>query len=376
MKDLFSITSGDRKGGPRTGILRLPHGPVETPVFMPVGTQASVKAMTREWLEEIGFNLILANTYHLMLRPGPDVIARSGGLHGFSGWNGNFLTDSGGYQVFSLASSRKVREEGVEFRSHIDGSRRFVTPADVVELQTIFQSDIMMQLDFCTPWKSPRPDAERALRLSSKWAVESDAAWKARADRTPGLHFPIMQGNFFPDLRKRSAEDIIALDPPGIAIGGLSVGEPYEEFREFLALSSSLSPTEKPRYLMGIGTPEYILDAVEAGIDMFDCVFPTRTARNGLLFTRNGPLSIKKAAYEFDTGPVDASCACRVCAEYPRSYLRHLFRAGEILYSMLATYHNLFFIHSLIRDLKSSIMEGSFAAFKADFLASYSGGER
>ncbi len=374
MASIFEITSSDVSGGPRTGRLRLPHGEVETPAFMPVGTQGTVKAMTKEWLSEIGFDIILANTYHLMLRPGPEVIGKMGGLHGFTGWKGNFLTDSGGYQVFSLATTRKVREDGVEFRSHLDGSKRFVTPTDVVELQTVFQSDVLMQLDYCTPWKGSRKEAEKALRLSSAWARESDRAWRERSDRTRGSLFPIMQGNFFADLRERSAADILALDPPGVAIGGLSVGEPYEAFREYLAVSASFLPASKPRYLMGIGTPEYILDAVENGIDMFDCVFPTRTARNGLLFTRNGPISIKKAAFEFDSGPADSACGCRVCAEYSRSYLRHLFRAGEILYSMLATYHNLFFIRRLIEDIRKSIIEGRFPLFKADFLSSYSRG--
>jgi queuine tRNA-ribosyltransferase len=342
---------------------------------MPVGTQATVKAVDKADLEEIGFPIILSNTYHLFLRPGPDVIGEAGGLHGFTGWRANFLTDSGGFQVFSLAESRKVREEGVEFRSHLDGSKHFLGPEGVIELQTVFQSDVMMQLDYCTPWQASRAEAERALRLSSAWARLSKEAWMARAHRTSGLLFPIMQGNFHEDLRRRSAQDLAELDLPGMAIGGLSVGEPTEIFREYLELSASLVDPAKPRYLMGIGTPEYILEAILRGIDMFDCVFPTRTARNGLLFTHSGPISIKKALYEHDRRPIDRDCACRVCREYSRAYLRHLFRAGEILYSMLATYHNLFFIKAMVESAKAAITAGTYGSFMKAFLEAYAGRE-
>lgn len=371
MTGTFTLTATDPSSSARRGSLELAHGSVETPVFMPVGTNATVKALTKDDLAEIGFKLILANTYHLYLKPGKSIIEKFSGLHGFSGWNGNFLTDSGGFQVFSLAPFRKITDDGIKFRSHIDGSPHFFSPEDVVELQTAFQSDIMMQLDVCSAYGVERKEAERALRLTSAWAVRSKKAWEDRRERTGGLLFPIVQGNFFEDLRKRSAEEISALDLPGIAVGGLSVGEPFGLFQEMLGYTAALLPKEKPRYLMGIGTPEFILEAVDQGIDMFDCVFPTRTARNGLLFTHDGPIAIKKAQYESDPGPVDGDCGCKVCREYSRAYLRHLFRSSEILYSMLASYHNLAFLKEMIDEIRLSIVEGRFAAYKNAFLARY-----
>jgi queuine tRNA-ribosyltransferase len=368
---IFKITDRDQSCAARNGILTLAHGEVETPVFMPVGTNATVKALTKDDVSEIGFKLILANTYHLYLKPGKKVIEGFSGLHGFSGWKGNFLTDSGGFQVFSLSPFRKISDNGINFRSHIDGSAHSFTPEDVVELQTAFQSDIMMQLDVCSAYGVERKEAERAVRLTTAWAQRSKTAWESRRDRTGGQLFPIVQGNFFKDLRARSASEIIELDLPGIAIGGLSVGEPFDIFSEYLASTAALLPTEKPRYLMGIGTPEYILEAVEQGIDMFDCVFPTRTARNGLLFTRGGPISIKKAAYEFDSLPIDPECRCKVCKTYSRSYLRHLYRSGEILYSMLGSYHNLAFLKALIDEIRENIRSSTLSAYKRDFLSRY-----
>jgi queuine tRNA-ribosyltransferase len=371
MTGTFTVTATDAASNARTGTLELAHGAVETPVFMPVGTNATVKALSKDDLSEIGFKLILANTYHLYLKPGKPVIEKFSGLHGFSGWKGNFLTDSGGFQVFSLAPFRKITDDGIKFRSHIDGSPHFFKPEDVVELQTAFQSDIMMQLDVCSAYGVERKEAERALKLTSAWAMRSKMAWEERRGRTGGLLFPIVQGNFFEDLRKRSAEEICALDLPGIAIGGLSVGEPFGLFQEMLGYTAALLPKGKPRYLMGIGTPEFILEAVNQGIDMFDCVFPTRTARNGLLFTRDGPIAIKKARYECDTGPIDRDCGCKVCREYSRAYLRHLFRSGEILYSMLASYHNLAFLKEMIDEIRSSIVNQRFSAYRESFLARY-----
>jgi queuine tRNA-ribosyltransferase len=371
MAGSFTLMATDGPSNARTGILELAHGKVETPVFMPVGTNATVKALSKDDLEEIGFKLILANTYHLYLKPGKSVIEKFSGLHGFSGWKGNFLTDSGGFQVFSLAPFRKITDDGIKFQSHIDGSPHFFSPEDVVELQTAFQSDIMMQLDVCSAYGVDRKEAERALTLTSAWASRSKKAWEERRDRTGGLLFPIVQGNFFEDLRKRSAQEIVELDLPGIAIGGLSVGEPFGLFQEMLGFTAALLPKDKPRYLMGIGTPEYILEAVEQGIDMFDCVFPTRTARNGLLFTRDGPIAIKKAMFESDCGPVDSGCGCKVCREYSRAYLRHLFRSSEILYSMLASYHNLAFLKGLIDEIRASIVAKDFLAYKKSFLERY-----
>jgi queuine tRNA-ribosyltransferase len=371
MTGTFTVSAVDGSSRARNGLLKLAHGEVETPVFMPVGTNATVKALRKDDLEEIGFKLILANTYHLYLKPGKEVIEKFSGLHGFSGWKGNFLTDSGGFQVFSLAPFRKITDDGIKFRSHIDGSSHFFSPEDVVELQTAFQSDIMMQLDVCSAYGVERKEAERALKLTSDWALRSKKAWEERHERTRGLLFPIVQGNFFEDLRQRSAQELCELDLPGVAIGGLSVGEPFNLFQEMLEFTAGILPRDKPRYLMGIGTPEYILEAVNQGIDMFDCVFPTRTARNGLLFTRDGPIAIKKAAYEMDLGPIDAQCGCKVCQEYSRSYLRHLFRSGEILYSMLASYHNLAFLKNLIDEIRNSIALNEFLAYKKSFLDRY-----
>ena len=367
--DIFSIQARDGKA--RAGVLTLPHGRVRTPVFMPVGTNATVKAVPKEFLEEIGFEIVLANTYHLYLRPGPDLIREAGGLHGFTGWKGNFLTDSGGYQVFSLASFRKIAQEGVQFQSHIDGSRHVLRPEDAVDIQRAFSSDIFMQLDVCTPYGVDESEAASALSLTTDWARRSKAHWiKTRGDFQGNL-FGIVQGNFYRDLRKRSAQAVVDLDLPGIAIGGLSVGEPFEVFEETLQYTADLLPEEKPRYVMGIGTPEYIITAVENGIDMFDCVLPTRTARNGLLYTSNGKVVIKNAQYERDFRPPDEECGCRVCRQYSRAYLRHLYKNGEILWSILASYHNLYFLHNLVRRLRYSIETGTFQECKKEFLSKF-----
>ncbi len=372
---IFTETAADKGSRARAGILALPHGRVNTPAFMPVGTNATVKAIGAEALAEIGFPIILANTYHLFLRPGPEVIREAGGLHGFTGWRGNFLTDSGGFQVFSLAPFRKLSDEGVRFRSHIDGANLFLSPESVVDIQTAFNSDIQMQLDVCAPWGAEEKEAKQALRLTTEWARRAKMRWIENRDRGyRGELFGIIQGNFFKELRVQSAEEILSFDLPGIAIGGLSVGEPFEVFADYLAQTSAMLPASKPRYLMGIGTPEYILEAVENGIDIFDCVFPTRTARNGQLFTAFGPLAIKKAQYERDFSPIDPRCSCRVCRSYGRAYLRHLYKSREILYAMLATYHNLYFLHDLVRNIRLSIERGEFDDFKRDFLGSYRGG--
>jgi queuine tRNA-ribosyltransferase len=297
--------------------LNLPHGTVATPVFMPVGTNGAVKALTVGDLEEIGFGIILSNTYHLYLRPGTEVLGAAGGLHKFMNWKRNILTDSGGFQVFSLSALRKISAEGARFQSHIDGSRHFFTPESVVDIQTLIGSDIQMQLDFCTAWRSSRKDAEKALAISSGWLCRAKRRWEERrktgGETTGGSLFSIIQGNFYRDLREQSAEACIEADTPGIAIGGLSVGEPPEVFSEFLSFTASLLPDAKPRYVMGIGTPEYILDAIEQGIDMFDCVLPTREGRNGKVYTRQGPFSLKKNENRLDFLPIDLECGCRVC---------------------------------------------------------------
>lgn len=371
-KNIYTLLHQDAGSAARTGVIRLPHGTVQTPAFMPVGTAATVKGITKDDLHEIGFEIILANTYHLFLRPGMDVIKRAGGLHGFSGWNKNFLTDSGGFQVFSLSQLRKIKEEGVTFQSHIDGSRQFLSPEIAVQVQAAFNSDIQMQLDICSPYGIPKKETEKALTLTTAWMHRAVREW----DQTEGYEgslFPIIQGGFFEDLRIRSIESIMECDPHGIAIGGLSVGEPEEVYKEFLAFTAAHVPKHKPLYVMGIGTPDYILEAVKNGVDLFDCVLPSRNARNGNLFTRTGPISIKKKEYEYDFGPIDPSCSCKVCRNYSRAYLRHLFRCKEILYSMLATYHNLAFLHRMVAEIRESITEDRFSEYYRSFLKDYYG---
>ena len=372
MEEIFTVHHKDAYSAARTGVLELPHGTVQTPVFMPVGTNATVKAMTKDSLEEIGFEIILANTYHLYLRPGPELMQKAGGLHGFSGWKRNFLTDSGGFQVFSLSQLRKITEEGVKFQSHIDGSRHLFTPESVVTTQAMFNSDIQMQLDVCTGFGTEYKQAVHALDITSKWALRAKAEWlKKRDEGYKGMLFPIVQGNFYKDLRQKSAEFVASLDTPGIAIGGLSVGEDFETYCEFLEYTAPLLPKNKPLYVMGIGTPDFILESVSAGIDMFDCVLPTRNARNGSYFTHDGPLSIKKECYKEDFSPIDSECGCKVCREYSRAYLRHLYKNDEILSSMLASYHNLYFLHSLVKDIRKAINEDRFVEFKESFMARY-----
>jgi queuine tRNA-ribosyltransferase len=371
---VFTVDScnGKAAGKARTGVLQLPHGDVSTPVFMPVGTGATVKALTVVDLKEIGFEIILSNTYHLYLRPGMEIMAAAGGLHRFMNWDRNILTDSGGFQIFSLSALRKVSREGVKFQSHIDGSRHFLSPEKAVEIQCVIGSDIQMQLDVCNAWGGTRKDSEKSLGITTEWLGRAKAAWEQkREEGYSGSLFSIVQGNFFPDLRKRSAEACIAADTPGIAIGGLSVGEPPEVFAETLNYTAALLPEEKPRYVMGIGTPEYILDAIENGIDMFDCVLPTREGRNGRVYTRSGPFALKKSENSMDFMPIDKECGCKVCRGYSRAYLRHLFKTREILCSMLASYHNLYFLHQLVLDSRQAIKENRFSEFKKDFMLQY-----
>ena len=369
---IFDIKHKSADGKARTGTVHLPHGDVRTPVFMPVGTNATVKAMPKDFLEEIDFDIILANTYHLFLRPGPDLIKEAGGLHGFSQWKKNFLTDSGGFQVFSLSKLRKITDEGVRFQSHIDGSYHMFTPENVVQTQTKFNSDIQMQLDVCSGWGVERKEAERALKITSDWLLRAKGEWERQREQGyQGMLFPIVQGNFFEDLRTKSAEFVSSLDMPGIAIGGLSVGEPPAEFTKFLNYTVQFLPEDKPKYVMGIGTPEYILDAVQAGIDMFDCVLPTRNARNGSYFTRRGMLSIKQERWIHDFGPIDPECNCKVCRTYSRSYLRHLFKEQEILSSILASYHNLYFLNEMLKEIRVAIDEDRFEQYRKDFLEKF-----
>ncbi len=355
----------------RGGLLRLPRGTVEIPAFMPVGTNGTVKAIHHKTLEDQGYTLILGNTYHLYLRPGIEALKAAGGLHSFSTWPHNILTDSGGFQVFSLASFQKIKEEGVSFRSHIDGSLHQFTPEKVVEIQEILGSDIQMALDVCTPPDIGKSEATKALEITTHWAKRAKARWLDCADGYKGKLFGIIQGNFYEDLRRRSAEEILEIDTPGIAIGGLSVGEPPEKFRDFLHYTTQFLPSEKPRYVMGIGTPDYMLEAVEAGVDMFDCVYPTRIARNGSCFTRTGVIALKNEAFRLDQEAMDPSCACLVCQRYSRSYIRHLFKAKEILGPQLVTEHNLHFLSVMMAEIRGALRRGNFLEYKRAFLDRY-----
>lgn len=369
----------------RTGILHLAHGDVATPVFMPVGTKAAVKGVPPDALEKIGFQIILSNTYHLMMRPGEDTVHSLGGLHGFAAWQRNFLTDSGGFQVFSLKGLRHLSEEGVEFASCIDGSRRFLSPEKAVDVQLKLMSDIQMQLDVCTGRNASGDEAKVAAALTQRWATRAKAQWEMMqekwlkehqlsASRYP-LLFPIVQGHFNPSLRKECAEAAVSLDLPGIAIGGLSVGESKEEFVHFLDITQKAIRARLnhpvPIYVMGIGTPRYILEAVRLGADMADCVLPTRNARNGQYLTHRGPLSIKQARFERDESPVDEECSCSVCMRYSRAYLRHLFKEGEMLGAMLASYHNLYFMQSMISEARAAITEDRYTNWMEHFLSRY-----
>jgi queuine tRNA-ribosyltransferase len=372
---IFSLFHTDSKCAARTGTLHLAHGTVETPVFMPVGTNGAVKALTNDDIKTIGFDIILSNTYHLYLRPGPDVIAAHGGLHQFNRWNRNILTDSGGFQIFSLSQLCKITEEGARFRSHIDGSEHLLTPEKSAEIQCILNSDIQMQLDVCTRPAISRQEALDALLITGRWLKRAQSTVaRARDNGYKGELFSIVQGNFYPDLREASADLCAEAGTSGIAIGGLSVGEEWPVFCDFLSLTARLLPAGKPRYVMGIGTPQYILTAVENGIDMFDCVLPTRVARNGMALTRYGPLSIKKELYKFDERSLDAGCSCPVCAQYSRSYLRHLFKSKEILVCILLSYHNLYFLHEMVCHARHAINKDRFLDFKKEFLVQYERG--
>ena len=352
-------------GAARRGTLMLAHGVVETPVFMPVGTYGTVKAMTPQALADIGAQICLGNTFHLWLRPGLDVIHAHGGLHGFMGWLKPILTDSGGFQVFSLGAMRKITEDGVKFSSPIDGAKLFLTPEISMQIQHGLNSDIAMIFDECTPYPATRDDVAKSMRLSLRWAQRSRDEHD-KLENTNAL-FGIVQGGMHEDLRDESLAGLDAIGFDGMAIGGLSVGEPKEEMVRILAHLAPKMPTHKPRYLMGVGTPEDLVHSVKAGIDMFDCVMPTRNARNGHLFTRFGDVRIKNARHKTNTGPLDPSCTCHTCTHFSRAYLHHLFRAREILGSMLNTIHNLHFYQTIMAEMRAAIIAGSLDAWAARF---------
>lgn len=361
----------DKETKARLGTLTLPHGPLDTPAFMPVGTNATVKGIYHEKLTDIGYKLILANTYHVYLRPGIEVIKKFGSLHEFCSWDGNILTDSGGFQVFSLSGLRKIKDSGVTFQSHIDGSRHLFTPEKVVDIQSIFGSDIAMCLDVCTPPNIEYKNAIEAWRVTKSWAERSLFHKKELGEKFRGNLFGIVQGNFYKDLRKESALCIGDMDFDGIAIGGLSVGEEKNQFIDFLSYTAEFLPSDKPHYVMGIGSPDYILEAVENGIDIFDCVLATRMARNGGLFTDDGVIPIKKAIYKFDEGPVVPSCTCSLCTRYSKAYMHHLHKCNEIFASMLATEHNLTYLYDLMVRIRSAIRNNNFKTFKKEYLARF-----
>lgn len=365
----FSFTvqkqSTETKG--RLGLITTDRNQIETPVFMPVGTQGAVKAMTVDNLQEMGFKLILGNTYHLYMRPGADIVKEAGGLHGFMNWNGSLLTDSGGFQVFSLANLNKVSEEGVMFRSHIDGSPHFFTPEKVMEIEMALGADIAMVFDVCLPYPSEYKPAKEAMERTNRWAERC-----LKAHNHPGqVLFGIVQGVTYRDLREESARVLAGMDFPGYAIGGLSVGEPKPVMYEVLDYTVPLLPKEKPRYLMGVGSPDALWEGVERGIDMFDCVFPTRIARHGTAMTSLGRVIIRDAKYLRDFTPLDPNCDCYTCKSYTRAYLRHLFKAGEFLGGFLITYHNLHFLGKVMNNIRDGLKTDTFYERKQEFFRLY-----
>lgn len=352
----------------RLGKIYTDHGEIETPIFMPVGTRATVKTMTPDELKDIGSQIILGNTYHLYLRPGMDIIKKAGGLHKFMNWDLPILTDSGGFQVFSLANNRKIYEEGVEFRSHIDGSKQFISPEISIDIQNTLGSDIMMSFDECAPYPADYDYIKNSMERTTRWAKRCKDHHK-NTDKQ--ALFGIVQGGMYKDLRERSARDLVDLDFPGYSIGGLSVGEPLELMNEMLDHTIQFLPEDKPRYNMGIGSPNYIFESVERGIDMMDCVLPTRIARNGTVFTSDGRLVIKNARYKEDFSPLDHNCDCYTCKNYTRAYIRHLFNVDEILGLRLATIHNLYFLIELMEKIRESIKNDNFKSLKDDFYKKY-----
>ncbi|MBI4040643.1 MAG: tRNA guanosine(34) transglycosylase Tgt [Deltaproteobacteria bacterium] len=360
----FEVTHTD--GEARCGILKTPHGDIETPVFMPVGTQAAVKAMDPRELETLGAQVVLSNTYHLMMRPGSEVIQKAGGLHAFMNWSKPILTDSGGYQVYSLSKLRNIKEEGVYFRSHLDGRSILLSPEKSIEIQESLGADILMTFDECPPYPATEQEVESAVDLSIRWAKRCKE-FKKRKDQAL---FGIIQGGLFKDLRQKSLENMIEFNFEGYALGGLSVGEDMPSMHEIVSMFAPRLPAEKPRYLMGVGRPTDILECISSGMDMFDCVMPTRNARNGSLFTSFGKINIANEKYKFDMNPLDFECTCYTCSHFSRAYLRHLFMSGEILSARLNTLHNLSFYVSLLRVIRDAIKNKNLQAFRKKFYES------
>ena len=362
----YELLHIDKKTGARRGVIHTPHGDIQTPIFMPVGTQATVKSMTPEELKENGAQIILANTYHLYLRPGNKLVKKAGGLHNFMRWDRPILTDCGGFQVFSLSDLRTISEEGVEFKSHLDGSKHFFSPEKVMEIEEDLGADIIMSFDECCPYPSTYEYTKNSMERTTRWAKRCKEAHK-----TSQALFGIVQGGFYEDLRKKSAKDLIELDFPGYAVGGISVGEPKEKFIKILKYTAPLLPENKPRYLMGVGSPDYLLEAAMAGIDMCDCVLPTRIARNGTAMTSHGKLVVRNATYAEDFSPLDDECDCYTCKNYTRAYIRHLIKCNEILGVRLLSIHNIKFLTNLMERVRMEIENDNLLDFAQEFYIKY-----
>lgn len=360
---MFKFNLLTKENNARRGVLTTPHGTIQTPVFMPVGTQATVKTMSPEELESIGAEIILSNTYHLYLRPGHDLVAEAGGLHKFMNWNHSILTDSGGFQVFSLDALRKITDEGVTFSSHLNGAKHFISPEKSMEIQEALGSDIAMCFDECPPYPAEYADVKQAVERTTQWA----ARCKTAHTRPDQALFGIVQGGVHNDLRAQSARELIELDFPGYGIGGLSVGEPKEMMYDVLDHLNPIMPADKPRYLMGVGSPDCLVEGVARGVDMFDCVLPTRIARNGTVFVRGGKLVVRNAEYARDFRPLDETCGCYTCRNYTRAYIRHLLKAEEILALRLTTIHNLHFLINMMHEIRTAIESGTFAQYRINF---------
>jgi len=360
----YELIHEDKETGARAGIFHTPHGDIETPVFMPVGTQATVKTMTPDELMECNAQIILGNTYHLYLRPGHKLVKEAGGLHGFMHWNRPILTDSGGFQVFSLGDLRKIKEEGVEFRSHIDGSKHFFTPESVMEIENDLGADIIMALDECNPYPATYDYVKKSTERTTRWLKRCADAHKRSHDQAL---FGIIQGGMFKELREQSAKEITSIELPGYAIGGLSVGEPPEIMYEMLEYTTPLMPKNKPRYLMGVGAPDNLVEGVIRGIDMFDCVLATRIARNGTVFTKYGKLVIRNAEYAKDFRPLEEGCQCYACKNFSRAYIRHLIKVGEVLGIRLTTIHNIYYLTHLMNDMREAILHDEMPHFRDQF---------
>ena len=362
----YELLHIDKTTGARRGVVHTPHGDIQTPIFMPVGTQATVKSMTVEELKENGAQIILSNTYHLYLRPGERIVKEAGGLHNFMRWDRPILTDCGGFQVFSLSDLRTITEDGVEFKSHLDGSKHFFSPEKVMQIEEDLGADIIMSFDECCPYPSTYEYTKNSMERTTRWAKRCKEVHK-----TEQALFGIIQGGFYEDLREKSAKDLIELDFPGYAIGGISVGEPKEEFIKMLKFTTPLMPANKPRYLMGVGTPDYLLEAAMAGIDMCDCVLPTRIARNGTAMTSHGKVVVRNANYAEDFTPLDPECDCYTCRNYTRAYIRHLVKCNEILGVRLLSIHNIKFLTNLMERVRMEIENDNLANFVNEFYKKY-----